>query len=158
MWFIRRQAWLLFIVHNTPVDFNDFKVLDGCSLGSGPIFTNSLDLRLDLRLGLDTDRVSLETRVKVKSYSQRKIVETRLSRDLSYDVSLISRRCFVCVTFFHSKSIATIVTSSRIHDSNIAVHGCARTWIRDGDKMIDTPCSRHNIFEHTKLVINTFVQ
>ena len=36
--------------------------------------------------------------VQVKSYSQRKIIETRFSRD----VSLVSHRCFVSVTFFHA--------------------------------------------------------
>ena len=56
---------------------------------------------------------------------RKKIIATRLSRDLTHDVSVISRRCLVCVTFFHSKSMATIVTSSRIHDSNIVDHGCA---------------------------------
>ena len=33
----------------------------------GTIFTNSLDLRLDSRIGLDPDRVSLETRPGSKS-------------------------------------------------------------------------------------------
>ena len=70
------------------------------------------------------------------------------TRDVSHDVSIISRCCLVCVTFFHSKSMATTVTSSRIHTINIAFHGCARTWIRDGDNKNDRPCSQCNIFEH----------
>ena len=82
------------------------------ALGPGAIFTNSVDSRLDPRLDLDPDRVSLETRSGSKSsrIHKGKIIETRLSRDVSHDVNAISRRGLVCVTFFHSKSMATIVT------------------------------------------------
>ena len=52
-------------------------------------------------------------RVQVKSYSQRTIMETRLSRDLSQDLSLILPRCLVYVTFL--RSMATILTSPRTH-------------------------------------------
>ena len=119
----------------------------------GAAFTISLDLRLDLRL-LKWN----SARVQVKSYSQWEIIQTRLSHDLSHDVSLISRRCLVCVTFFfHSESVTTIVTSPRMHGSNIAVHGCPRTWIHDGDYKNGTMCSQHNILEYTKPVVNIFV-
>ena len=124
----------------------------------GPYSTISFDLRLDLGLGLCPDPESHLRRsgYEVKLYSQRKIIETLLSRNLSHDVSLISVCCLVWVTFFHSVSMATIVTSPWIHDSSITVHGCTRTWIDDDDKN-DTPCSQHNIFEYPKPVVNVFV-
>ena len=102
------------------------------------ILTVRLDLIIHLSLVLDPDQISLETPPGSKSswIHQGKSSRLGLSRDLSHDVSLISRRCLVCVMVFHSESMATIVTTPRFHDSNIAVHGCARTWIRDDD----TPC------------------
>ena len=48
------------------------------SQGPGAIFTNSLDLRLDSRLGLDPDRVSSETRSGSKSSPIHKGKSSRL--------------------------------------------------------------------------------
>ena len=48
------------------------------TLSAGAIFTNSLDLRPDSRLGLDPDRVSLETQSRSKSSRIHKGKSSRL--------------------------------------------------------------------------------
>ena len=59
----------------------------------------SLDLRLDSRLGLDPDRVSLKT--LSGSNSSRIHKANSSSRDATHDVSLKSLHCLVCVTSFN---------------------------------------------------------
>ena len=55
--------------------------------------------------------------MSLKSYLQRKIIETEISFDLPH-LSLIC----VC-KFFRLDSMATIVRPPRINDSNVAAHG-----------------------------------
>ena len=78
----------------------------------------------------------------LKLYSQRKITETRLSRDLSHDVSLKSRCCSVCVTFVHP--VAKWQQLWRHQDSMIATLLC--TWAhhliitRDSEVIMFSSC------------------
>ena len=65
-----RCHWLKFLRHVAKT-----LVITG---NTGAVFTNSLDLRLDSRLGLDPDRVSLETRSGSKSSRIHKGKSSRL--------------------------------------------------------------------------------
>ena len=83
---------------------------------SGAIFTIGRDLRLILRLDMDTDRDSLETVTSLDlslSHTKENHRDSLKSRLKSWPKSQFGSFLCVCATLFRPEPMSTVVTSSR---------------------------------------------